>query len=107
MPRLKEYNEGQSFTATFRFFDSGYVPASPATVRYRIDCLTTGNAIRDWTTLTPAQALSISVTPEDNVIKEPINRYERRQLVVQSNYGTSTQSVQSSDWLVKNLQGVT
>lgn len=107
MARLKEYNEGQSFTATFKFFDSGYVPSSPTTARYRVDCLTTGNEIRGWTTVTPAQTLNISVSPEDNRIVSSANPFERRQLVVQSNYGTSTQSVQTSDWLVKNLQGVT
>ena len=107
MARVRNYKEGQSFTATFKFFDSGFAPSTPATARYRIDCLTSGVTIRDWTVLTPTQSIDIAVTPTDNAIQNSQNPSERKQIVVQSNYGTDTQSVQSSDWTVENLQGVT
>jgi hypothetical protein len=104
--RLRNYKEGQSFNAVFKFYDENYVPSSPLTARYRIDCLTTGQAIRDWTTFNPGQSVTIAVTPNDNRIINTRNPSERRQMVVQSNYGTDTQSVQSTDWIVENLQGV-
>ena len=107
MSRVRNYKEGQSFVATFKFFDTNFVPASPATARYRIDCLTSKAVVRDWTTLSAAQTIDIAVTPADNAIQNSSNPSERRQLVVQSNYGTDVQSVQSSEWTVENLQGVT
>ena len=107
-PRLRvpEYNEGQSFTATFKFFDSNYVPSSPTTLRYRIDCLTTRAQVLDWTTVTPAATVSISVSPDDNKIQNTNNKRERKQMVVQTNYGTSTQGVETKEWDILNLQGV-
>lgn len=105
--RVPEYNEGQSFTANFKFFDSAWLPSSPLTARYRIDCLTTGKAIVEWTAVTATQEIDIEVAPETNVIQSSNNPRERKQMVVQSNHGTSTQSVQTSEWDVKNLQGVT
>ena len=105
--RVPEYNEGQSFTANFKFFDSSYVPSSPTTLRYRIDCLTTKTQVKDWTTLTPGLNVDISVSPDDNDIQNSNNRRERKQMVVQTNYGTSTQGVETKEWDVLNLQGVT
>jgi hypothetical protein len=104
--RVRNYNEGQSFTATFKFFDASNFPSSPITARYRIDCLSSGQEVRGWTELTPAQSIDIAVTPSDNAIKDSRNSVERKQIVVQSNYGTESQSVQDSEWEVKNLQGV-
>ncbi len=107
MPRIREYKEGQSFTANFKFYDESFAPVSPNTVRYRIDCLTTRQVIRDWTILTPAQSINILVVPNDNRIVNGRNPSEKRQLVVQSNYETDNQAVQATDWSIKNLQGVT
>jgi hypothetical protein len=105
--RVPEYNEGQSFTATFKFFDSSYVPSSPTTLRYRIDCLTSGITVKDWTTAAATQTVNIEVSPDDNKIQNNSNLRERKQMVVQTNYGTSTQGVETKDWDVKNLRGVT
>lgn len=104
--RVPEYNEGQSFTATFKFFDSSYVPSSPTTLRYRIDCLTSRALVKDWTILTPAATVNIAVSPDDNEIQNTNNRRERKQMVVQTNYGTATQGVETKEWDVINLQGV-
>lgn len=107
-PRLRvpEYNEGQSFTATFKFFDSNYVPSSPTTLRYRIDCLTSRAVVTDWTTVTPAATVNIAVTSDENEIQNTNNKRERKQMVVQTNYGTATQGVETKEWDILNLQGV-
>ena len=104
--RVPEYNEGQSFTANFKFFDSAWVASSPTTIRYRIDCLTSGSVVKDWTTVTAAQSVDIAVSSADNAVQNSNNRIERKQMVVQSNYGTPTQGVQTKDWDIVNLQGV-
>lgn len=104
--RVDTYNEGQSFTATFKFFDSDWVASSPVSLRYRIDDLTNGSTVRDWTIVTAASEVDIEVTPDDNDIVDTGNRSERRQMVIQTNYDTDTQSVQKVDWIIENLQGV-
>lgn len=106
MGQLKRYDEGDSFTARFEFYDEDRVASSPTTLRYRIDCLTSGNAVRGWTTVTAAQSVDISVTPDDNAIINDSNRTERKQMVTQTNFDTDTQSVYTTEWDVKNLQGI-
>jgi hypothetical protein len=90
----------------FTLLDDG-VPSSPSTARYRIDCLTTKRTVTDWTELAPAAVVTISVTPDENAILNSRNVKETKQIVLQTNYGTSTQSVHTSDWVIRNLQGVT
>jgi hypothetical protein len=105
--RVRKRNEGQSATVTIVFRDDDGVATTPGTLRYRIDCLTTGRMVRDWTTLTPASSVDIPITPADNAIKSSRNATERKQLVVQTEYGTDDQAVEYVEWTVKNLQGVT
>jgi hypothetical protein len=105
--RVRNYNEGQSATLTFVFADEDDEVTEPTTARYRIDCLTTGRVVRDWTTLTVATSVEVAITPDDTAILVNRNPSERKQVVVQSNYGTDEQAVAYSEFTVKNLQGVT
>lgn len=79
---------------------------TPTNVKYRLDCLTTGQPIADWTSVTPGETVSITVTPTQNAIVNACNRYERKQLMVAADYGLSTQFVDSIDWEITNLQGL-
>lgn len=107
MGRVPEFNEGDSFTANFKFFDKDFVPSSPLTLRYRIDDLTNKVAVRDWTEVPAFQEVDIDVTPEDNAIQNTNNVRERKQIVAQSNFGTSTQKSETKEWDVRNVQGIT
>lgn len=105
--RVRRYNEGQSATVNIVFQDDEEALVVPTTLRYRIDCLTTGRTVRDWTTLTPASTVAIPITPSDNAILNTRNASERKQMVIQTDYGTDDQAVEYSEWIVKNLLGVT
>lgn len=108
MSRVRKYLEGQSASITFYFYeDDGSTAATPTTARYRIDCLTTGRPVTDWTTLTVGSSITISITPTENRILNSRNKQERRQIVLQTEYGTNSQEVFKRDWIVENLQGVT
>lgn len=96
--------EGNSFTAT-AYFRSDATASAPSTAKYRVDCLTTQKTLTDWTTLTPAASISISITRTDNAIQDSSNRIERKQLTVAGNPDTSTQTRQSIVWEVENIQG--
>jgi len=102
IPRPK-VKEGSAFTATAYFRDRATSAASvPTSIKYRVDCLTTGVTLTDWTTVTAAASASIAVTATNNAIRSAANVTERKQLTVAANYGLETQSTESVAWEVEN-----
>lgn len=98
-------NEKSSFVAT-AYFRDGNASSTPSSARYRIDCLTTGKEIEDWTSLSPASSIDITVTSTDNAIQSDINDVERKQIIVEENTGSS-QHRSVARWDVLNQYGVT
>lgn len=98
--------EGSAFTATayFRTRSTG-AAATPTNVYYRVDNLTTGTELADWTSVSAAANVSISVTATHNAIQDQGNRRERVQLTVSLDHGLSTQVRESREWVVENLEG--
>jgi hypothetical protein len=92
---------------TFKLFDGDTLPATPATLRYRIDCETTGKTLQDWTTLTPASVVSLVVPSSINAIQSRANPYELKTFTVEANTGTDNAFNDAYSWRVKNLFGVT
>lgn len=102
--------EGSSFNLTAKFYDDSAFPwtlSAPTSARYRIDCLTTGVVVRDWTNLSAASSITISVTASDNKIQSDLNTRENKMLTVQANAGLSTQYNEVYRWKIYNLQGQT
>lgn len=95
--------EGSSFDATayFRLSDAG---TTPTTARYRIDNITTGLNMRDWTDLTPAESITIPVTPADTATRSSYSSKERMQMTVEVNTGLSTQVRKQHDFIVENIR---
>ena len=102
------FNEGSSFTATVNFRDRASQAAStPTTIHYRIDCLSTGTTIVDWTAVSsPAGEKSISVTGDNSAIINGDKKTELKQLTVQADRGLTTQSTGRVLYRVRNLDGV-
>ena len=100
-------NEGDSFEVDAAFFDSSDAVALPSTIRYQVWCKSNKEAVRDWTSVAIGTSVTIPITSTDNRILNPNSTYEIRQLVVQTNAGTSTQKTETLEWRVKNLGGVT
>ena len=95
-------DEGTSFTAT-AIFRTGDAADTPTTARYRIDCASTGKAIRAWTDLTPGTSIDITITPDDNQIVSNTRSKERRQLTVETNTDLDTQTRERIFWSVKTI----
>lgn len=102
IPKAK-VQEKSSFTATVYFRDDN-AGTTPTTARYRIDCRTTGDAIRAWTDLTPAESIEITITPDDNKIVSYQRREERRQLTIETNTDLDTQTRERVYWTVENIE---
>lgn len=105
--RLDSVKEGSQFKATARFRDRATdADVIPTTVRYRIDCLTTGRQILDWTVITPGTTAAITVTSAQNAMQDQCNRCERKQITVAADYGSSTQFNETLTYDVKNVAGI-
>lgn len=106
IPRLS-YKEGSAFVATAFFRDRATQAASaPTTIKYRIDCLTTGIELVDWTTVSAAANVSISVTSTHNAIQDECNKWERKQLTVAGDPDAAGQVRETAEWTVTNLHNV-
>ena len=104
IPKQK-YSEGTAFTAT-AYFRSGTAASTPSAAKYRIDCLTTCKEIKDWTTLTPAASISISVTATENTIEDESNQIEKKQITVASEPDTASQEREVRTWKVINNEAL-
>ena len=82
-------SEGSYFVATAYFRSSG-AGTTPTSARYRVDCLTTGEAVTAWTSITPGETASLTIGP--NTMKDDSNRNERKQITVEADTGLTTQT---------------
>ena len=84
--------------------DSGVTDWVAVTAKYRVDCLTTGKKLTDWTSLTPAVSNSITMTATHNAMQDENNTRERKQITVAANPDTSTAVINTAYWDVINNQ---
>lgn len=100
-----QVKEGSSFTATANFRTRATAAAAtPTTVHWRLDCLTTLVQLADYTSVSAASSVSIAITGTHNAIQGD-NRTEVKQLTVVTDRGLSTQCVEAMVWTVENLYG--
>lgn len=105
LPKSK-WNEGSAFPLPvyLRLRSSG-AAATPTTIHYRIDCLTTGTELADWTSVSAASNFTIAVTATHNAIQNQGNLCETRELTVMTDQDLATQHRQAVRWRVENLYG--
>lgn len=96
-------NERSALTITARFRDrSTDANVIPTNVKYRIDNLSSGAEILDWTTATPGTTVAIVTTPDQNECKVS-EEWQRNMLTVAADYGLSTQFNEHFEYHVRNL----
>ena len=101
-PRVQE---ASSFSATAYFRSGGSASASATSSSYRIDNLTSGKKMQDWTALTPAVSISIPITSAHNKIQNDQTLSERVQLIVASDRGQTNANYDSVTWTIENRYG--
>ena len=99
--------EAGSFTATAYFRLAGTASASATSSSYRVDNLSTGKQLADWTALTPAVSISIAITSAHNKIQQTTNSREKVQLTVASDRGQTSANYDSISWTIENKYGYT
>lgn len=99
---MPSVNEKTTAYLTVRFNDKTGAQQAPASATYRIDCLTTGTAIKAAAALTPAGSVEITLTPTDNRIVAAANVRETRRVTVSAIYGGSDEVHDQFDYDVEN-----
>ena len=100
-------NEGSSKTLSVSFFDDANAAATPESVSYRIDCLTTNTVMRDATPITPASTINIALTPADNAIVDQTNSRELRRVTVIATYNGGADALNDQfNYFVRNLSQI-
>lgn len=102
--RVKERSQ---HIVTAKFRDRATGSTTPTTVHYRLDCLATGIELKDWTSVSPASSVNITVTPTENAIQYDGSTKERKQLTVQTDRSLSTQFTETFEYDVVNVYGFT
>lgn len=100
-PRIRE---GEAFRVTIRALTADLAASTPSTMRYRIDDLNQGNAVLDWTTLTPATSVNVIITAAQNAMRNGLCT-ERRQIVVEA-ADSDGPLRKTLDYDIIDLQGV-
>jgi hypothetical protein len=96
--------EGSTTWVSVAFLDREGVPQAPATISYRVDCLTTGTVMLAATSATPTgTTLTVRVPGNLNRIVNRTNATEVRRLTVKAGYGVDDELVGSVDWFVAPL----
>lgn len=107
MALIGSVNENSRYPLTWRLFDGDNNPIVPATLRYRIDCESTGRELQGWTDITPAPVTSLVVPSTVNAIQNRANSAELKTLTVEADTGTPNAFTEEGTWRVRNLYGVT
>ncbi len=103
---MRMLNERSRLPVTFKFFDAGTRPSVPSTVHYRIDCLTSGAVLVDWTALETAAVVTIVIPATVNAILNRSNNFEIKEMTVEANQGTVDAYTETYPWKVRNIEGV-
>lgn len=100
-------NEKTTAYLPLAFRDKGGKLAAPTAITYRIDCLTTGQAVKAWSALSPAAEAEITLSASDNAILGANDR-ERRLVTVIAAYGPSNDDQVTGEFSydVRNLKFV-
>jgi len=105
LPRTTVY-ENTSFTAHVQF-RNGRTAATPTSVRYRVDCLETGEVIQPWTTVSDPQAqMYIPIVARINESRSELSKLERKQLTVEANSNATTAHRDKVLYRVENIRHV-
>lgn len=101
-----DWREGSSFSMPVSLrLRSTAAAAVPTSIHYRLDCLTSGIELVDWTSVSAASSFTLSITGTHNAIQNDGNDYEMKQITVKTDVGLATQYVEAAQWRVENLYG--
>jgi hypothetical protein len=101
-----QVNEQTTAYLTITFKDKDGANAAPNSATYRIDCKTTGKAIRATTALPGGATPEIVLTSDENKIQNLNNSSEIKRVTIIGVYGVDDKVTDEFEYEVLNLAGV-
>lgn len=98
--------EASALDVTTKFRDENNALTIPMTVRVKLTCETTGQTILDWTAITAATTVTVSITPTQNRILNRTNAVERKTLSIEADSGLSTAIADAYTYEVARVAGL-
>jgi len=104
---MERVNEKSTAYLTVTFRDKAGAAQAPATATYRIDDVATGQSVRADTDISsPGSTVELTLTVDDNTMKNPIAAAEQRRVTVVAEYGSGDAVRSEYIYEVVNLVGV-
>ena len=91
-------------TAYFRTRSTG-AASTPTTVHYKVSNVSNDTVVKDWTTISAAANVTLTITADLNKILSNHHRVERMEVLVAADKGLSTEAIGRAGYLVKNVYG--
>jgi hypothetical protein len=100
------FKEGSAFSLPVYLRNrAAAAAATPTTIHWRLDCVSTQTTVVDWTSVAAASSFTLSITGAHNAIQGEGNAIEVKQVTVKTDDGLSTQYVETVRYRVENLYG--
>jgi hypothetical protein len=99
-------NEREYFKLRWTVLDENAVASTPRSMRYRIDCQTTGKVLVDWTNVSISSTVTLAVPSSVNAIQSSSNPRETKVITVDTNYDDDDRVPAEYAWDVRNLGGL-
>ena len=106
MPVLKTFEEGTAVTVTATFRTTSGGSFTPTTVHYALRNETANASIVDWTSVTPASSVEISISATYISLNDQTNNKETFEVTIVADKDTSTQVVKTKKFAVSNVQAL-
>lgn len=94
--------------ASFTFKDKTGAAQNPASSRYRIDNVTTGAVILDWTNASPSGGvLDLTITPAQTTMAAPrLNEFELVRVSVEGTYSGTDKVREDYEFWIQRQKGL-
>lgn len=99
-------NEREYFKLRWTVLDENAAQSVPRSMRYRIDCQSTGKNLVPWTDVALAATTTLAVPSAVNAIQSSGNSRETKVITVDTNYDDDDRVPAEYAWDVRNLGGL-
>ena len=104
---MERVNEKSTAYLSVTFRDKAGAAQAPASAKYRIDDVATGQSVRSDTDIdSPGSTVELTLNVDDNALKNPIAATEQRRATVVAEYGNGDAVRSEYIYEVINLAGV-
>lgn len=99
-------NEREYFKLRWTVLDENAAASVPRSMRYRVECRTTGKELVAWTDIPLNATTTLAIPSSVNAIQKDSNPVETKVITVDTNYEDDDRVPAEYAWDVRNLGGL-